>query len=210
MGTAALLLLALIAAAVLYRLLRKRSAAGIKGAEGERRVSKELKRIGFPSFNDIYLPTDDGATQIDHVVRVGNAIVVIETKTYSGAVYGASRDKMWRQSFRRGQNTSFQNPIHQNYKHVLAVRAVAGAAADVRNLVAMAGDAKFPKGMPEGVVALTDLAQHLREAMVSPRQVSTGEAAWAKLATVAGQHAGRHGKALHQKALAAKVSGGTL
>ena len=63
-----------------------------KGARGERRVAQRL-RDGLPEeyriMNDVYLPLPDGTTtQIDHIVVSQYGIFVVETKTYSGWIFG--------------------------------------------------------------------------------------------------------------------------
>ena len=63
-----------------------------KGARGERLVAQRL-RDGLPEeyriMNDVYLPLPDGTTtQIDHIVVSQYGIFVVETKTYSGWIFG--------------------------------------------------------------------------------------------------------------------------
>jgi len=203
----AFLFLLIVAVPLLRLLIPRKSRAEIKGAEGERRVAKEIARVGFTAVHDIYLPSKHGTTQIDHVARIGNAIVVIETKNYAGAVYGTPKDRDWRQTFRKGQSSSFLNPLHQNKGHAEAVRAVVGPEADVRSLVVFAGDAKFPKGVPEGVVRLPDLAQRLREIMVDAGRVGTVHGPWDRLMMVIDETDRRQAKVDHAGTLDRRVPG---
>lgn len=177
-----IVLLSLIAfAAVLIALFRLPGKAERKGREGEKKVTKALESLGFPAFHDVYLPSKNGTTQIDHVARVGNSIFVIETKNLSGSIYGSAVDYQWRQSFRRRDSRSFFNPLRQNAIHLNAVRRVVGPHADLRGLVVMAGDGKFPKGMPEGVIGVAALKRHLRLAFVDAGPYGSVDPAWKNL-----------------------------
>ena len=64
-------------------------------------------------LNNITLPTTDGTTQIDHVLVADTGIFVIETKHYSGWVFGNPKDRQWTQTIFK-KKSRFQNPRHQN------------------------------------------------------------------------------------------------
>lgn len=193
----------LLSVIVVLRLLAgpKATSAMLKGQDGERRVAGIVKSLGYPALHDIYLPSTNGTTQIDHVVRVGNGIFVIETKNLSGAIYGTASDRNWRQVFRRGSSRSFLNPIKQNAIHYKSVRQLVGPEADIRPLVVMAGSATFPQGIPDGVIPITDLKQHLRLAFVDAGRYGTVEKPWETIVTVAAGTNRRVAKAEHAKTL---------
>ena len=174
----------------------------IKGRDGERRVKRVVESLGFPAFHDVYLPSNNGTTQIDHVVRVGNCVFVIETKNLSGLVYGTADDLNWRQSFRRGDGRAFLSPLKQNAIHYNAVRRVAGSEADIRPLVVMAGTARFPQGMPAGVIQIDDLKQHLRLAFVDAGRYGTVEQPWSRIASAVSGTNRRAASADHSETVA--------
>ena len=95
-----------------------------KGARGERRVSSRLDSLSsqYKVINDLVLKTNKGYTQIDHVVISNYGVFVIETKNYSGWIYGSETKPYWKQTFRRS-SYEFYNPIFQNRSHILALRA---------------------------------------------------------------------------------------
>ena len=94
------------------------------GSRGERWVAETLaSRLpqGYHVINNIYLPLPNGGTtQIDHVVVSRYGIFVIETKTYSGWIFGDEKSPQWMQTIYR-KRSRFQNPIRQNYRHVCAL-----------------------------------------------------------------------------------------
>ena len=127
-----------------------------KGKRGERLVAKRLRK-GLPDeyliLNDIYLPLPDGSTtQIDHIVVSQYGVFVVETKTYSGWIFGDEKSKDWTQSIFR-KKSRFQNPMRQNYKHICALADNLGIDKSYFiGVVAFIGDCTFKTEMPEGVV----------------------------------------------------------
>ena len=92
------------------------------GKVGEKRVARKLNWLSneYITLNDVLLPTRYGTTQIDHIVVSRYGIFVIETKNYSGWIFGADNSKKWKQTFRSG-SYYFYNPIKQNWGHIYAL-----------------------------------------------------------------------------------------
>lgn len=197
METIGLLIVVLVVVGFIAGRRKRPTAASVKGQDGERRVAKVIASLGFPALHDVYLPSDNGTTQIDHIVRVGNCIVVIETKNFGGVLYGDVHDQNWRQSFRRRDSRSFFNPLKQNAVHVKAVKKIAGPEADVRQLVVMAGTSRFPNGTPDGVLNLADLKQWLRLTFVDAGKYSTVIGPWEMLVRAAKEGNARSARADH-------------
>ena len=136
------------------------------GARGERAVQEWL-RYGLPAeyrlMNDVYLPLPDGTTtQIDHIVVSQFGVFVIETKNYSGWIFAGADDSQWTQIFYH-KKSRFQNPIHQNYKHICALVENLGIdKAYFHNVVIFNGDCEFKTKMPEGVVSSRRAADYIR------------------------------------------------
>lgn len=66
-------------------------------------------------------PSKNYTTQIDHVVVSPFGIFVIETKNYSGWIFGAEKSKRWKETFKTTQGRYFYNPIKQNWGHTFAL-----------------------------------------------------------------------------------------
>ena len=64
------------------------------------------------------LKSENGSIQIDHIIVSPYGIFVIETKDYSGWIFGNEHDSVWTQSLPRGYKFTFQNPLRQNYAHI--------------------------------------------------------------------------------------------
>jgi hypothetical protein len=159
--------------------------AEMLGRKGEQEVARRIAELGMPAVHDVTLSDDRGRTQIDHVVRTAFGIVVLETKRFSGVVTGTvsaalwrhevgggatlvqSRGRRWRPK-RRVQTeavvTWFQNPLRQNYRHVMAVRGVIGDSdVPVRGLVVSAGPARFEWELARAVIPLDRIGEVLSD-----------------------------------------------
>lgn len=96
----------------------------IKGAAGERYVSKELSKLGenYKVYHDLYVPNSKGGTtQIDHVVTSPYGIFVIETKHYRGWIFGQEHQRYWTQTIYKRKERLY-NPIWQNYGHIQSLK----------------------------------------------------------------------------------------
>lgn len=161
-----LLVLGLFITAVVGILAAIFNSPSRKGARGERIVAYRL-RSGlseeYQILNDVYLPLADGSTtQIDHIVVCQSGIFVVETKNYSGWIFGNENSAKWTQTIYHCKH-SFQNPIRQNYRHICALSDNLKIPKDYfKSVVAFTGDCDFRTEMPEGVVYSRNAAQYIR------------------------------------------------
>src|SRR6185312_4271363 len=133
---------------------------------GEAAVRRALTEH-FPSsdyhlLNNVTLPTSDGTTQIDHILVSRYGIFVIESKHYAGWIFADAKSPQWTQVLYQTRY-KFQNPLHQNRKHVAAVAHLLEFldTSQLHSLVVFTGDAKIKTAIPSGVLALTQLATYV-------------------------------------------------
>ena len=90
-----------------------------KGAFGEGLIFFELEKLSKPTkiLTNIYLPTEEGTTELDLICITTSGIYVIESKNYSGWIFGSLNSKYWT-SMIHGKKYKFFNPIWQNKKHI--------------------------------------------------------------------------------------------
>ena len=137
-----------------------------KGKSGEQTVASRLRR-GLPEeyiiLNDGYLPLADGTTtQIDHIVVSQYGIFVVETKNYSGWIFGNENSAQWTQSI-YGKKSRFQNPLRQNYLHICTLsERLRIDRAYFHSVVAFTGDCTFKTEMPANVVYSRQAADYIR------------------------------------------------
>lgn len=137
----------------------------IKGAEGERRVSGVLNKLDkskYKILNDVLIRAKDKTVQIDHIVVSIYGIFVIETKNYSGNIYGDGYKDKWTQYIGREKNL-FQNPLRQNYGHYKTIADLLNISDDklIKPVVVFAGTAKLKISNANNVVYIRNLYNYL-------------------------------------------------
>ncbi|KPU42709.1 nuclease-related domain protein [Oxobacter pfennigii] len=66
-----------------------------------------------------YIPKEKGGTtELDIVFIHQTGIYVLESKNYSGWIFGNEKNKYWAQTFKTGRKERFANPIWQNNLHI--------------------------------------------------------------------------------------------
>lgn len=74
-------------------------SAWFKGVVGEGLVNISAKCLlnkeEYHLVKDVTLPTDDGTTQIDHIIVSKYGIFVVETKNMKGWIFGKPHQRMW-------------------------------------------------------------------------------------------------------------------
>ncbi|EJG1188098.1 NERD domain-containing protein [Vibrio parahaemolyticus] len=126
----------------------------LKSVFGEFLVNRLLSKLpesDYTLIKDVTLPTNDGTTQVDHIVVSRYGIFVVETKNMKGWIFGSARQKQWTQKIYR-HSSKFQNPLHQNYKHIKALETLLGCSEEhLHSVIVFIGDSTFKTEMPPNV-----------------------------------------------------------
>lgn len=125
----------------------KKNSYKTKGSLGEKRVSTELLKLPKDEFiiqNNILLIDGSLTSQIDHIVISKTGIFVIETKNYSGLIYGHENAEYWTQFIFR-YKSKFRNPIKQNWSHIYAIKNILTEFKNIKYvpIVVFAGTGKI-------------------------------------------------------------------
>ena len=97
----------------------------IKGLRGERKIKYILKKLNseyYKTINDILIQKNGYSSQIDHIVISTFGVFVIETKNYSGKIYGSENDKYWTQYLTQHTINKLYSPILQNKGHIIMLQ----------------------------------------------------------------------------------------
>ena len=148
----------------------------IKGKVGELAVAVHvklyLKDPRYILLNDCTLPDEQaGTTQIDHILLSPFGIFVIETKNYTGWIFGSECQKMWTQKIYK-KSYKFQNPLHQNYKHMKVLEEVLSDILEPQHLhsvIVFMPESEFKTAMPSNVfrgAAWTDYVKGFQEEVI--------------------------------------------
>ncbi len=103
-----------------------------RGRLGEWRVKLALGKSKAGEryvINDYIIERDGKSSQIDHIVINKYGVFVIETKNYSGRIYGNDNQQQWIQVLNYGKvKNKLYNPVRQNATHVYRLKgALKGA-----------------------------------------------------------------------------------
>lgn len=113
------------------------------GEYGEYLTFYELKffeKSGAKLLHNCYLPKSNGeTTEIDLLMIHTSGIYVIESKNYSGWIFGNENQNYWVQSLRSGRSSlrkeKFYNPIMQNRGHIRWLEKQIGTINNIYSLI---------------------------------------------------------------------------
>lgn len=133
--------------------------------EGEKEIAhilaEGLSYKDYFIFNNITIPSEkNGSSQIDHLVVSRFGIFVIESKDYKGWIFGSKEEDKWTQSLPGGKNKfQFQNPIHQNWSHIMSLKSLLPTVSEnvYQSIVVFTGYCEIKTQPIENVVSSKDL-----------------------------------------------------
>ncbi len=113
-----------------------------KGRRGEKLTERELKWVKLfgrsgKVLRNVYVPKPNGETsEIDVIFITQKGIFVIESKNYSGWIFGREEDFKWTVSLPGGKKEHFYNPIKQNRGHIKWLGQYLGDGTPLFSIVA--------------------------------------------------------------------------
>jgi len=137
-----------------------------KGVVGEFFVNVGAKifldKEQYHLIKNVTLLTEDGTTQIDHIIVSKFGVFVVETKNMKGWIFGSSNQKTWTQKTYK-HSSKFQNPLNQNYKHTKTLESLLGLSdAQIFSVIVFVGDSTFKTDMPENVTYGKDYIRFIK------------------------------------------------
>ncbi|MDO4427780.1 MAG: nuclease-related domain-containing protein [Moraxella sp.] len=146
-------------------LSKKKDKAGQKGTTGERLVALEsytsLNLSTYIPFHNIAIYNGETTTQIDHIYLSIYGIFVLETKHYSGWIYGGQYNKYWTQTF-KSKKHQFKNPIHQNYGHIKFLENFLTIEFEkFHSVIVFSGDSEFKTALPKNVCSINNFCDYI-------------------------------------------------
>jgi hypothetical protein len=144
---------------------------GFKGVFAEYKLNRLLRwRLsrGYHHFRKLKLLTaKDELVMIDHLVLSPFGIFVIMVKDYRGHIFGSEEQANWmRQYF--GNKKQFMNPLHENFKHVAAVKNLlqlqgTDVMQHVHSIIAFSRVAQFKTELPANITYIDAISAYLKQ-----------------------------------------------
>ena len=121
------------------------------GRYGEYLVYKNLEHLDFTGckflFNLIIPKDNNKTTEIDVLLLSPKGIFVIESKNFSGWIFGDEKQENWTQTFKNSQNIvkkeKFYNPIFQNRMHIKCLKNIIGNKFPIYSIIAFSDKCTF-------------------------------------------------------------------
>jgi hypothetical protein len=157
-----ILQLSVLVLSVLYFL----KSPWFKGFAGEMLVhisaKIHLNKDKYHVLRNVTLPIADGTTQIDHIIVSEYGVFVIETKNMKGWIFGGVHQRQWTQKIFK-YTSKFQNPLHQNYKHVETLKSLLELTdQQIFSIVVFVGSSTFKTEMPVNVINGPGLIRYIK------------------------------------------------
>ena len=177
-----------VAGALFLTLVFRRSATALTlylvRRLGELRIRRALATSCNDVIHDFVLPgAYGGLVRVDHAAMTAGGILCIQTKHYSGVVFGNEDEPQWTNvdGIRRQR---FLNPLIQNEGRTRAVRKVI-PDVPVANLVVFTGSVEFPNVPPQNVIHVSQLDSFIAKFIFGPSKVEDWDAVWLSLKAAA-------------------------
>jgi len=137
-----------------------------KGFIGETMINLSIRFLldknDYHLIKNVTIPTEDGTTQIDHIIASRFGVFVIETKNMKGWIFGTEKQKMWTQQIYKSKH-KFQNPLHQNYKHTKTLESALAIEPDkLFSVVVFVGDSTFKTDVPANVTTWVNFIRYIK------------------------------------------------
>jgi len=134
----------------------------------------KLDKNQYHLIKNVTLPTEGGTTQIDHIIVSEYGIFVVETKNLKGWIFGDEKQKFWTQKIYKHTN-KFQNPLHQNYKHIKTIQNTLNIEPEkIFSVIVFTGESTFKTKMPENVkhgISYIDYVKSKTHKIISKEEV---------------------------------------
>lgn len=121
------------------------------GRYGEMLTERELNLVQLfgrkgKVLRNVYLPKENGETsEVDVIFITQKGIFVIESKNYSGWIFGDEKNQKWTAMLPNRQKNQFYNPILQNKTHVKWMRNYVGEDVPLFSIIVFSDRCELKK-----------------------------------------------------------------
>ena len=143
---------ALLLCWLLYRYFRAKSGS----------LEATLEDISFDKIEGLIVPNaDEGEILIDYLLLTSKGLLILEVKDVAGTVFGGDKLQDWT-VITNERRFTFSNPQPALFDRIAAVRQIVREVPVAGRILFLDG-AEFPKGVPQLVSNMTELAADFGE-----------------------------------------------
>ena len=144
---------------------------------GQLRMRAVLRKCRADVLQDFILPgAYGGLTRVDYALLTPGGILCIQSKHYSGIVFGAEDEPQWT-NIDSVKHRRFLNPLVQNEGHLKALQKVV-PDVPIFNLVVFTGAVEFSTPPPKNVLTVEQLADTIAGFLDGPCAIDDWQAVW--------------------------------
>jgi len=161
-GLILLIVISSIIAGILFT-IKTPKGRGIIGELKVKLVLGKTKEGKKYVFNNYMLTFEGKSSQIDHILVNQSGVFVIETKNYSGRIYGNENQHEWTQVLNYGKvKNRLYNPVKQNATHVYRLKKLLPNLPYVNSVIVFVqNNTKYIQA--ESVIPLSHLKRLIKE-----------------------------------------------
>lgn len=106
----------------------------------------------YKRLHNLIIPSQNGTSQIDHLLVSEFGVFIIETKYRTGWIFGSKEQSTWTQTVYR-RKYPFQNPLRQTYRQKKVLSEFLGIPDyKIHTVVYFVGNCRFKTRMPQNVI----------------------------------------------------------
>lgn len=129
---------------------KRQTAKEFMGMIGEKSVYFDVRTAArfqgqnMKFLSNVYVPKKNGETsEIDLIAVTPKGLLVIESKNYSGWIFGNEQNMYWTVTYRDGQRHRIYSPVRQNRNHILALLSYLGKNVPVYSMIVFSNKGKL-------------------------------------------------------------------
>ena len=112
------------------------------------------------SFTNLYVPYRGRTSEVDVLFLHETGVYVIESKNYSGWIFGSAEQLQWTQCLNGGKKERFCSPIMQNRSHIKTLTAHLGLSEESFHSLIVFSERCELKSVPNDTDEYTILRRH--------------------------------------------------
>ena len=163
--------------ALVFRSVANHVVRFVTGRIGLVRIRRALAKRSSAVLHDFIIPgAYGGLARIDHAILTAGGILCIQTKHFSGIVFGDADEAQWT-NVDGVHRRRFLNPLIQNEGRTRALRQVV-PDVPVDNLVIFTGSVEFTSSPPANVIHVSRLESYIAKHVFGPSKIKDWDAVW--------------------------------